>query len=340
MKTQTYSIPEIFDKDGFYIQPEKYFFHLFGKVPSVSDYVGIYFDDNLPQTLTAKYDAGEEYACHIKSVERYEDEEFWNSASYLFVLKSELILYFRAGFITLYHTGNKMEIDLLMEVMKPNQFTGKQKSTSFLLIESEVGLYPELFTPSLHIVLLKMHYNDDLLPVHSQIISFMEQENTGLILLSGEKGTGKTNYINHLISHTYKKAIYVNNTIFEQLDYPKFTALIAEHPDTVFIFEDCEAMLMNRTNSQQLHPALSTLLQMSKDYYSEVLSIKFIVSFNAPLWEMDAQLLTADNLMVQYEFGALAAEKANELIKVQNLKIPIQSAPILLSKLYVKGETY
>ncbi|MEI7502983.1 MAG: hypothetical protein WCJ61_06835, partial [Paludibacter sp.] len=112
MKTQTYSIPDFFDADGFYIHPEKYFFHLFGKVPSVSDYVGIYFDDNLPQTLAAKYGADENFTCHTKSVERYEDEEFWNSASYLFVLKEELILYFRGGFITLYHSGNKKEIDL------------------------------------------------------------------------------------------------------------------------------------------------------------------------------------------------------------------------------------
>lgn len=221
-----------------------------------------------------------------------------------------------------------------MEVMKPNQFTEKQKSTSFLLIDSVVGLYPEFFTPALHIVSLKMHYNDDLLPVHSHIVSFLEQESTGLVLLCGMKGAGKTNYINYLISHTFKKAIYVSNTIFEQFDYPRFSALIAEHQDTVFIFEDCEAMLMSRTNAQEFHPALSTLLQMSKDYYSEVLNIKFIVSFNAPLWEIDTELLTAENLVAQYEFGALAAEKANKLIEIQSLKLPIQTAPALLSKLY------
>jgi hypothetical protein len=80
------------------------------------------------------------------------------------------------------------------------------------------------------------------------------------------------------------------------------------------------------------------LLQLSKDSYSEVLNIKFIVSFNTPLWAIDAELLTAENLVAQYEFGALATEKANELIKVLNLKLPNQTAPVLLSKLYRNEE--
>ena len=42
--------------------------------------------------------------------------------------------------------------------------------------------------------------------------------------------------------------------------------------------------------------------------------------------------------MESYEFKELAADKANKLIEIHSLKLPIQTAPVLLSKLYRNDE--
>ena len=56
-------------------------------------------------------------------------------------------------------------------------------------------------------------YNDDFLPIHQTIASSIESEDTsGLILLHGSPGTGKTSYIKSLLgAHLESSFIFIPN---------------------------------------------------------------------------------------------------------------------------------
>ena len=57
------------------------------------------------------------------------------------------------------------------------------------------------------------HYNDGFADVYKKTIDFLNEQESGLIIWHGEKGSGKTSAIRHLLSNTDKKYILVTNAI-------------------------------------------------------------------------------------------------------------------------------
>jgi ATP-dependent 26S proteasome regulatory subunit len=79
---------------------------------------------------------------------------------------------------------------------------------------------------------------------------------------------------------------------------------------------------------------LINILNMSDGLLGDVLNLKFICTFNAPLKDIDKALLRKGRLVARYEFKDLSTEKANAIIKEQKLNIPLQTKPITLAELF------
>lgn len=62
-----------------------------------------------------------------------------------------------------------------------------------------------------HIADLKLHYGDDFPEIHEELIgTLQEKDSTGITLLHGPPGTGKTYYLRYLINEIKDKSlIYV-----------------------------------------------------------------------------------------------------------------------------------
>lgn len=160
------------------------------------------------------------------------------------------------------------------------------------------------------------NYNDDFKPVCKEIVDFIESDSrkSGLVLLNGEPGTGKTYFIRHLITNTDKPYILIPPSMATSMSSPEFVTFLIEHKDSVFILEDCETVIKERTINDFAN-AVSSLLNMSDGLMSDIFNGKFICTFNADIASVDGAILRNGRCFAKYEFGKLCAEKAKALLK-------------------------
>lgn len=181
---------------------------------------------------------------------------------------------------------------------------------------------------------LTRHYNDDFLPVAETIDRFIEGERSGLVILHGLQGTGKTTYIRHLIHSARRKMIYMGGDLVDRLSDPSFIPFIQKQKNSVIIVEDCEELLASRNSGGRTNSGLVNILNISDGLLGDSLCIKFICTFNAPLKDIDRALLRKGRLAARYEFRELSAEKVNRLVEAEHLGLPPQDHPMSLADIY------
>lgn len=167
---------------------------------------------------------------------------------------------------------------------------------------------------------IEENYNDDFLPVYNDMISFLNQRESGLILAWGAPGTGKTSLIRHICSNVAKDYVIVPNSVASRLGDPDFISYVTSCRDYVFILEDCEQLLMDRTDNPW-NNAITTILNMADGLLSDIVNIKFICTFNAAVDKIDPALLRKGRCFAKYEFKELCKEKVERLNEKYNLGI-------------------
>ena len=158
------------------------------------------------------------------------------------------------------------------------------------------------------------HYNDDIKGMYKDLLSFLNERESGLAILRGEKGTGKTTLLRHLLTSLDKQFILVTNAIAAHMAEPEFIAFMMENKDSIFILEDCEQILMSREENR-FGGAIANILNMSDGLMSDIFNIKFICTFNTNIEKIDEALLRPGRCFVNYEFKPLEAEKASKLLE-------------------------
>lgn len=167
---------------------------------------------------------------------------------------------------------------------------------------------------------LKENYNDDIISVHNKLVNFIKSRNTGLCLLRGEPGTGKSYYLRYLLTEYPNNYIFIPNSITSHLTSPDFLSFMIENKDSVFILEDCEQVLFNR----ELNPSnmgISGILNIADGLMSDVLNIKFICTFNTDINNIDKALLREGRCIINYEFKPLSVDKTAHLLDKLGKKV-------------------
>lgn len=187
------------------------------------------------------------------------------------------------------------------------------------------------------------HYNDDFLPEDEKINDFIkDDERSGLVILHGGKGTGKTTYIRHLISsNPDKKFVFVPSNLIPMLGDPSFANFLLTMSNHVIVLEDCEDAIRSRKVAGN-GAAVSLLLNMSDGLMSDELSMKFICTFNEDIKNIDDALTRKGRLISKYEFKELDVKKTNALLaKVyeDNSEMPISDKGLSLADIYGYFET-
>lgn len=175
-------------------------------------------------------------------------------------------------------------------------------------------------------------YNDDFIPVFEDIKKFLNSRSSGLVILNGTKGTGKTTLIRHMCSQHPKKYRIVTNAIASRLAEPEFMSYLLENKDSVFVLEDCEQILMDRSENT-FGGAISNILNMSDGLMSDIFNIKFICTFNADINKIDSALLRKGRCYANYEFKPLSIDKVKALSEKHNLSINV-TKPMTLAEIY------
>ena len=176
------------------------------------------------------------------------------------------------------------------------------------------------------------HYNDDIKVMHKNLLQFLNDRESGLAVIHGAAGTGKTYYIKNLISSLDKQFILVTNAIAAHMAEPEFIAFMMENKDSIFILEDCEQILMAREENR-FGGAIANILNMSDGLMSDIFNIKFICTFNTDISNIDEALLRPGRCFVNYEFKTLSKEKSTKLLESLGHKVSA-SREMTLAEIY------
>lgn len=161
---------------------------------------------------------------------------------------------------------------------------------------------------------IENNYNDDFQKPYEKICEVIEKKNeTGLVLMYGEPGTGKSSVIKNLISkYPETEFVFVDGSLLANVPNNLLVSYFIENVNTVFILEDCEKVLMSR--EEGYNPVINTLLNVTDGIIGDVLGIKLICTFNTSLSKIDKALLRKGRLSVKYEFKKLKANKVSKLL--------------------------
>lgn len=200
---------------------------------------------------------------------------------------------------------------------------GLNKSPSFnvLIHRHSTFSQEEVRTEALDVDLHK-NYNDDFIEISETVSDSIKQNNSGMILLHGKPGTGKTTYIKYLISkHREHNFIFVKNEFVDKLLDPDFISFLLKQRNTILIIEDAEKVISSR-ESKIDNSVVSTILQLTDGLFSDYLNLKIICTFNTHLSKVDTALLRKGRLIALYEFKPLTIEKTHALLEsISNDKV-------------------
>ena len=165
---------------------------------------------------------------------------------------------------------------------------------------------------------IEKNYNDDL--PDQEIFTFLNSNKSGLLLLHGEPGSGKSFYIRNLMYRLKKHEFLVlDNSVFDYITDASFVRLLMNNKNSIIILEDCEEMLADRVAGNN---KLSALLNLSDGILGDSFKFKFICTFNTNVSNLDKAILRKGRLHLKYEFKKLSPEKTYNLGKELGKDIP------------------
>lgn len=145
-----------------------------------------------------------------------------------------------------------------------------------------------------------------------KIIDNMKKNKNGLVLFSGDPGTGKSTFIKYLATKTTRKVIYLSSGAAEQLTNPDFLSFIMGHRNCILLLEDAEKVLRSRESAD--NDAISNILNISDGILGDCLNIMVIATFNIDRENIDSALVRKGRLLVEHHFESLSVEDSNKLL--------------------------
>ena len=243
--------------------------------------------------------------------------EDWKS-DHTFIIEREIIVHLSSEEVTIYfHTE---ECELLQDI---RNFTSgykkddKNKSRINLIVSNSHGLEnKKIYFKKIDLDLVK-NYNNGFSTFHNKIISLLAQENvSGLHLLYGNPGTGKSTYIRYLCGLVKKEIIFLPGQLARNLDDIAMTRYLMNNINSILVIEDAEELIA--TKAGQRNSNLAMILNLTDGILGESLGIQIIATFNTDVKNIDPALKRKGRLKTAYEFKALSQEKATLILREQN----------------------
>ena len=194
---------------------------------------------------------------------------------------------------------------------------GIPEQPKFKVLVYQDGIFSteNVTTANFESVSIQELYNDDFQEIDATILNAMTRKRSGMVLLHGEPGTGKTTYIKHLISKFKdREFIFVQNDFVRDLLKPAFISFLLNNKNAILIIEDAEKVVASRESINE-DSVVSTILQLTDGLFSDFLNIKIICTFNTDIDRIDKALLRKGRMIARYHFLPLSAEKTAALAK-------------------------
>lgn len=232
------------------------------------------------------------------------------------------------------HESNVETLERFKEELKELQKTDSEFEIGFLKRELS----------SMHVKFRKFSpYEEDLTKFlgaevetlrEEMVASINNKSDSGLYLLHGQPGTGKTSYIKTVLSKVKNKAIYITPGFVEHLSSPDLIGVLMDYPGSVLVIEDAETALMKRQADNS--NAVSNLLNLTDGFPADFLKLNIICTFNTKLDDIDSALLRGGRLKGIHEFEKLSISQAHKLADHLGKEIEI-TGPMTLAEVCNAG---
>lgn len=316
--------------------PFHWFLHINGTFPEIT----VIHDVNQTELLNSLLQHYSFNESNIIRNETFNDEiEQIEIRMWAILVKKDFIIYFdiREGGVSLIysnmedHAYIKGWTEFILGFSQENVAKDGNESRISILSQTSFGLTFTDFKVPKPAIDISTHYNDDFSEVHEYILKRLETPNdSGLVLLHGLPGTGKTTYIRYLSFLLSKRMVFIPQEISNDLSSVNFVSFMLDYPNTILIIEDAENIV---SDSSGRNFSISSLLNVTDGLLSDCLNIQIICTFNTDLRHIDKALLRRGRMIARYEFKKLAAEKANRLGNLIGIKKTIEH-PQTLGDLY------
>jgi adenosyl cobinamide kinase/adenosyl cobinamide phosphate guanylyltransferase len=160
---------------------------------------------------------------------------------------------------------------------------------------------------------LDLKYGGEVASKFSKLSEMLSSDRGGLVLVSGDPGTGKSTFIKYLATQTSRKVIYLSSGAAEQITSPDFMSFIMGHRGSVLLLEDAEKALRSRETGDNW--AISNILNITDGILGDCLNIMVIATFNIGREQIDPALVRKGRLLLEHHFEPLSAEEANRLLE-------------------------
>jgi hypothetical protein len=160
---------------------------------------------------------------------------------------------------------------------------------------------------------IELFYNQKTIKSVNKLAKKLKNNDKGLSIFYGEKGTGKTSILHYLSTKVDKIIIYIPiNLIETTITDPSFRKFLRKYHQPIIVIDDCENIfndILQRTNSIS-----SNLIQMVDGLLSDYFPINVICIFNEKQsTDIDETLFDCNNFIDEIEFNYLTIEESEEL---------------------------
>lgn len=226
---------------------------------------------------------------------------------------------------------------VILGIIKKYKNPPTVKNRIYVVYKTQHGFQKKAFSVNKRKINLEDNYNEDFPEVSKDIISKLnDKKKTGLVILHGEPGTGKTTYIRYLASKLKRDIIFISPDMVQHITSPEFIPFLMSNSNCILIIEDAEPALQTRMGDGR-SGAVSNILNMTDGLLSDCLNISIVATFNTTTKDIDKALLRKGRLLQEYKFDKLELDKSQALLNKIGKKATAKE-PMSLAEIYFYGD--
>jgi len=174
---------------------------------------------------------------------------------------------------------------------------------------------------------LGLYYGEDFEEIHNELLQRVKTRHSGVILLEGPPGTGKTTYLRccmHWLKRTHQFIVIPVNE-FEGFMSSHNTEFWLETKERygnkrlIVVVEDAEHLIAGDGKART--GGVSSLLNLSDGFLGEHLKLQVVLSANCPLSDIDPAILRPGRLIAHHYFQPMDRTSAYRLAEKHSIKL-------------------